>query len=224
MVSRVVAYDRRSSARSRWYSASSAISGATTSSSPRPSRRSSWGSEVPGLGDQVGLGLGDDLGVETHSYAIKGEDRQRSVLVPDHAAPFALVRWTNVFFPHTGVMHGDPVGGPLQPAFGEWIADVPLPHPGGGFAGLAHTKYVDISRRRAHADQLRRARNLEVRHDIASWLSRAQARAAAAAEQVEERVAPPRRAVETEESRLGALTVGHPPAPRIASPLDLNLT
>ena len=124
----------------------------------------------------------------THSYAIEGEDRQRSVLVPDHAAPFALVRWTNVFFPHTGVMHGDPVGGPLQPAFGEWIADVPLPHPGGGFAGFAHTKYVDISRGRAHADQLRRAMNLEVRHDIASWLSRAEARAAA--EQVEERVPP----------------------------------
>jgi hypothetical protein len=111
----------------------------------------------------------------THSYAVEGEDKHRSILVPDHAAPFALVRWTNVYFPHTGLMHGDPVGGPLQATFGDWIDDVPLPHPGGGFAGFAHTKYVDISRGRAHADLLERALNLEVTPDIATWLGRAEA-------------------------------------------------
>ena len=121
----------------------------------------------------------------THSYAIEGEDKHRSVLVPDHGAPFALVRWTNLFFPHTGVMHGDPVGGPLRSTFGEWIADVPLPHPGGGFAGFAHTKYVDITRGREHADLLERALNLQVAPDIATWLGRAEA-----AEQTGERVPP----------------------------------
>ncbi len=111
----------------------------------------------------------------THAYKLADEDKHRSVLVPDHGALFALVRWTNVYFPHTGVMHGDPVGGPLQPTFGDWIADVPLPHPGGGFAGFAHTKYVDTSRGRAHADLLERAASLGVTRDIASWLRDAEA-------------------------------------------------
>ncbi len=117
----------------------------------------------------------------THSYAIDGDGPSRSVLVPDHGAPFALVRWTNVYFPHTGVMHGDPVGGPLRQPFGEWIADVPLPHPGGGLAGFAHTKYVDTSRGRAHADLLEAALKLEAASDIAAWLRRADAAEAAEA-------------------------------------------
>ena len=37
-----------------------------------------------------------------------------------HAACFAVTRWTNFWF------HNDPVGGPLQAAFGTGIEDVPL--------------------------------------------------------------------------------------------------
>jgi len=108
----------------------------------------------------------------THRYQVDGEDRPRSVLVPDHGAMFALVRWTNVFFPHTGVMRGDPVGGPVQSAFGDWVHDVALPSPG-GVAGFAHTKYVDMSVTKAHVTQLRTALDLSVTLEIERWLARA---------------------------------------------------
>jgi len=108
----------------------------------------------------------------THLYRVDGDDRPRSVLVPDHGAMFALVRWTNVFFPHRGVMRGDPVGGPVRPTFGDWVHDVALPHPGGGVSGFAHTKYVDMSHTKAHVTQLRAALELPVTSDIDWWLIR----------------------------------------------------
>jgi hypothetical protein len=107
-----------------------------------------------------------------HHYQIDGDGRPRSVLVPDHGAPFALVRWTNVYFEHTGAFKGDPVGGPLRNIFGAWVEDVSLPHPGGGFLGFAHTKYVDARRSIAHIHQLRAALDLPVTPSIAFWLGR----------------------------------------------------
>lgn len=107
----------------------------------------------------------------THAYRAPGDPRARSVLVPDHAAMFALVRWTNLYFPLTGVMRGDPVGGPLAGSFGGWVRDVPLPHPGTGFAGFAHTKYVDTSWRSEHVDRLRAALELSVTFDVDYWFS-----------------------------------------------------
>ena len=107
----------------------------------------------------------------THAYHLPDEPYARSVLVPDHGAPFALVRWTNLYFPHTGVMRGDPVGGPVSDAFGSWVRDQPLPAPGGGFAGFAHTKYVDTARTRAHTALLHEALDLSVTYDIDHWRS-----------------------------------------------------
>lgn len=46
------------------------------------------------------------------------DDNERFSL--HHAAPFAVVRWTNLYFP------SDPIGGPLSPVFGERIDDVAL--------------------------------------------------------------------------------------------------
>lgn len=108
----------------------------------------------------------------THLYRSADDERARSVLVPDHGAPFSLVRWTNLYFPHEGVMKGDPVGGPLHDTFGHWITDIPLPHPGGGVGGFAHTKYVDTSQGHVHVDELRRALDLTVESPIAAWLGR----------------------------------------------------
>ncbi|MDQ0376003.1 hypothetical protein J2X26_004346 [Cellulomonas humilata] len=114
----------------------------------------------------------------THRYCIPGEPRlrPRSVLVPDHGALFALVRWSNLYFPHTGFLHGDPVGGPLQPTFGRWVDDIKLPQPGGGAFGFAHTKYVDTSRSRAHVALLRGALELPVTADIVFWLNASSSR------------------------------------------------
>ncbi|MEZ5096784.1 MAG: hypothetical protein R2731_12095 [Nocardioides sp.] len=50
-------------------------------------------------------------------------------------APFAVVRWTNLFFPVRAGFFGDWFGGPLAPLFGPGIRDVPVTgntrgHPG----------------------------------------------------------------------------------------------
>ena len=53
-----------------------------------------------------------------------GNRRSRDVL--HHAAPFAVVRWTNLYFPAPLGLFGDAVGGPLRPQFGQWVRDVAL--------------------------------------------------------------------------------------------------
>jgi hypothetical protein len=70
------------------------------------------------------------------------------VNVPDtwmlhHAAPFAAVRWTNVFDPATLVFFGDVIGGPLAPVFGPAIVDINLNARRGGrqSCSFTHTKY-----------------------------------------------------------------------------------
>jgi hypothetical protein len=60
-----------------------------------------------------------------------------------HAAPFAVVRWTNIYDPAKLVFFGDIIGGPVKSAFGPVILDVDLrrlrqDHRSGFFT---HTKY-----------------------------------------------------------------------------------
>jgi hypothetical protein len=47
-----------------------------------------------------------------------------------HGGMFALTRWTNLYFPVSELLWGDPVGGQLGPLFGDpsgaHIADVPV--------------------------------------------------------------------------------------------------
>lgn len=44
------------------------------------------------------------------------------------AAPFAMTRWTNLYFHGpAGGFFGDPVGGPMSQTFGDGVEDVPLP-------------------------------------------------------------------------------------------------
>jgi hypothetical protein len=45
---------------------------------------------------------------------------------PHHGAVFAPVRWTNLYFPNTLLLHGDLVGGPLHDVLGEAVRDVPV--------------------------------------------------------------------------------------------------
>ena len=60
-----------------------------------------------------------------------------------HAAPFATVRWTNVFDPAILVFFGDVIGGPLAPVFGPAIFDIDLRALRSGRQSWAftHTKY-----------------------------------------------------------------------------------
>jgi hypothetical protein len=63
-----------------------------------------------------------------------------------HAAPFAAVRWTNVFDPATLVFFGDVIGGPLAGVFGPAIIDINLKERRGGRQSwsFTHTKYWDV--------------------------------------------------------------------------------
>jgi pimeloyl-ACP methyl ester carboxylesterase len=60
-----------------------------------------------------------------------------------HAAPFAVTRWTNLFFPVKGYLLGDWFGGPLQPLFGRgvWDREVLGNTPGRLAPAMAHGKY-----------------------------------------------------------------------------------
>jgi len=73
---------------------------------------------------------------------------QRKVRILHHGAPFAVTRWTNLYF------SGDVIGGPVSHLLGRGIKDVPLDH--GETAGRwrSHTRYWD-SREKEACRQLR---------------------------------------------------------------------
>lgn len=85
-----------------------------------------------------------------------------------HGGMFALTRWTNLYFPMSQVLWGDPVGGPLRDTFGDAIVDREVSTrspPGADF--FTHTAYWDIARdggrNTPHILALREAINLEDR-------------------------------------------------------------
>lgn len=57
-------------------------------------------------------------------YGVHGQKVTLRVL--HHAALFACVRWTNLYFPAWGGLFGDLVGGPLKEVFGPGVNDVPV--------------------------------------------------------------------------------------------------
>lgn len=67
-----------------------------------------------------------------------------SVSIPHHGAPFSCVRWSNLYFPYSRLIFGDLVGGPLAPAFGKGVRDIPVRPSVGGWLNttiISHTKY-----------------------------------------------------------------------------------
>jgi hypothetical protein len=60
-------------------------------------------------------------------------------------APFALVRWTNLYLPAEHSWFGDRFGGPLRPLFGQGVRDIAVTGnlPGRRTPGLAHGRYFD---------------------------------------------------------------------------------
>ena len=108
------------------------------------------------------------------------ERRQRRTLrLPHHAACFAPVRWTNLYFPCRMIVFGDVIGGPLcdrtpPPArrFGAGVRDVAVTtYAWGGL--LSHTRYW-----RAHAQDtgpdapLARLREALALDDGPTWRAR----------------------------------------------------
>jgi hypothetical protein len=69
-----------------------------------------------------------------------GKDRRQEAIVLNYAAVFAVVNWTNLYFPCRYLLKGDLVGGPVGQLFGSGIRDVKLEtHTWLGW--LAHTHY-----------------------------------------------------------------------------------
>ena len=75
-------------------------------------------------------------------YAFKSDGRQ----VLYHGAPFAVVRWTNMWFPAHLRFFGDWFGEGLRPLYGKGILDIPLP--GNGWTSYvpawAHARYFSF--------------------------------------------------------------------------------
>jgi hypothetical protein len=81
--------------------------------------------------------------------------------VPHHAAVFAPVVWTNLYFPCVGIFRGDIAAGPVAPELGSGVRDVKLNNDiRGGW--LLHTHYWLPIREPPpkHVEELRRALNL----------------------------------------------------------------
>lgn len=77
-----------------------------------------------------------------------------------HAAPFAVVRWVNVFDTASLVFRGDIIGGPLANTFGPAIIDIDLKSLRGQSRSFTHTKYWEIDGEPIHIEVLRRAVDL----------------------------------------------------------------
>jgi len=58
-----------------------------------------------------------------------------------YAAPFAAVRWTNIFDPHRWIFQGDIISGPVAPVLGQGIVDIDLKALRGQSRAFSHTLY-----------------------------------------------------------------------------------
>ena len=91
-----------------------------------------------------------------------------------HSAPFAAVRWTNVYDPHRCIFKGDIISGPAAPVFGDGILDVDLREVRGKSPGFTHTLYWSLQPENAKVIKvLQKAIDLTDRPDGEIWTKRA---------------------------------------------------
>lgn len=119
--------------------------------------------EIPTCPPQPDQGSRSDPPAFSHPWA------GRKVLY--HAAPFAVTRWTNMWFPARARLLGDNFGGPLAPLFGSGVRDIKLTRndwktrvPGWAHARYYH--YPDVTEEGTVTAELRAALAL----DSADWL------------------------------------------------------
>jgi hypothetical protein len=95
--------------------------------------------------------------------------RSRTFVQFHHAAPFAVTRWTNLYFRTRRLgLVGDLIGGPVAGQLGAWVKDVPLTSPRHRFT---HTWYWrPIENEDAHLIALREALCLDVRESLLDLL------------------------------------------------------
>lgn len=85
-----------------------------------------------------------------------------------HAAPFAVTRWTNLYFQaNWNGLKGDLIGGPLASLFGCWVNDVSLPPIGGRFN---HTSYWLKHPNSKHLQALSESLQIDAKKNLISLL------------------------------------------------------
>ncbi|MBX4952701.1 hypothetical protein HJA95_24705 [Rhizobium binae] len=77
-----------------------------------------------------------------------------------HGAPFAVVRWTNIFDRSRHIFQGDLISGPLGPSFGPAIDDIDLADLDGPSTRFTHTRYWLEGAPPARLRALREAMNI----------------------------------------------------------------
>ncbi|GAC1339028.1 MAG: hypothetical protein NVSMB18_06480 [Acetobacteraceae bacterium] len=77
-----------------------------------------------------------------------------------HAAPFAAVRWTNVYDPAHRIARGDMISGPLAKSFGEGISDIDLSKGDRPSTRFTHSRYWDPSQSAHRLATVRAALNI----------------------------------------------------------------
>jgi hypothetical protein len=88
-----------------------------------PPTRETQDPEVADEAMKVGLPI-DPLLRQSFCFPLIGPSRDSWQL--DHGAPFAVVRWTNIYDPAALIFLGDIISGPVAPAFGPGVGDVNL--------------------------------------------------------------------------------------------------
>jgi hypothetical protein len=94
-----------------------------------------------------------------------------------HSAPFAAVRWTNIYDPHRLIFQGDIISGPVAPVFGRGVLDIDLKALRGQSTRFSHTLYWTLTsadlgtRPTPPIEALRRAIDLLDRPDRDIWPS-----------------------------------------------------
>jgi hypothetical protein len=89
-----------------------------------------------------------------------------------HAAPFAAVRWTNIYDTHRPILRGDIISGPVAPVFGAGIHDINLKDLRGQSKHFSHTLYWALPSDGGpmpHIEALRKAINLQDKPDSELW-------------------------------------------------------
>lgn len=89
----------------------------------------------------------------TATYPV-GNDKLFTPLILHHAAPFAVTRWTNIYFPACLGLFGDIIGGPLQKVFGPGINDIAVKmRSWRRYTPAAHTAYWKVETSPTEKDQ-----------------------------------------------------------------------
>jgi hypothetical protein len=89
-----------------------------------------------------------------------------------HAAPFAAVRWTNIYDTHHPILRGDIISGPVAPIFGVGIRDIDLKDLRGPSPVFSHTLYWRLPEAGGpmpHIEALRKAIDLQDTPDGELW-------------------------------------------------------